>query len=59
VPGVAVDRMASHGWDSGEIARQLRIEKNTSPRPRGGFLLWNIGPVAKNSKGILPVLRAQ
>lgn len=58
VPGVAVDRMASHGWGSDEIARQLRIEKSTTPRPSGGFLLWNIGPVAKNTKSVLPLIRS-
>ncbi len=54
-PGVAVDRMTSHGWDAGEIARQLSIESTIAPS--GGFILWNIGPVAKNTKGIRAVLK--
>lgn len=58
-PGIAVDRMASHGWPASEISTQLGLEKSIAPRGRGGFLLWNIGPVAKNTKGIVPVVRAQ
>ncbi len=57
-PGLAVDRMASHGWPASEIANQLALERTISPRTRGGFLLWNIGPVAKNHKGIVPVVRS-
>lgn len=56
-PGVAVDRMTSHGWGSDEIARQLRIEESVAPA--GGFILWNIGAVAKNTKGVRSVLRAR
>lgn len=54
-PGIAVDRMTSHGWGAGEIARQLSIESATAPS--GGFILWNIGAVAKNTKGIRSVLK--
>jgi len=57
VPGIAVDRLTSHGWGPDEISRQLRLEKNISPRPQGGFLLWNIGPVSKNTKGVLAAIR--
>ena len=59
IPGIAVDRLESQGWPAGEIDRQLTLEKSIAPRPRGGFLLWNIGPVQKNSKGILATIRAR
>jgi uncharacterized lipoprotein YddW (UPF0748 family) len=59
VPGIAVDRLESQGWSTSEIDRQLALEKSISPRPRGGFLLWNIGPVSKNSKGVLAAIRAR
>ncbi|MFA7232688.1 MAG: family 10 glycosylhydrolase [Terrimicrobiaceae bacterium] len=58
-PGIAVDRMSSHGWAASEISTQLALEKSIAPRGRGGFLLWNIGPVAKNTKGVVPVIRAR
>jgi len=55
-PGIAVDRMISHGWSSEEIARQLRLEKSIGSR--GGFVLWNIGALVKNTKGIVPLVRS-
>ncbi len=58
-PGLAVDRMTSHGWPTSEIAKQLDLEKSIAPRTRGGFLLWNIGPVAANTKGIVSVIRSK
>jgi uncharacterized lipoprotein YddW (UPF0748 family) len=57
-PGIAIDRMSSHGWPASEIATQLNLEKSIAPRGRGGFLLWNIGPLTKNTKGILQVVRS-
>ncbi|MEI6034959.1 MAG: family 10 glycosylhydrolase [Verrucomicrobiae bacterium] len=57
-PGLAVDRLSSHGWPASEIATQLELEKSIAPRGRGGFLLWNIGPLTKNTKNILPVIRS-
>lgn len=59
LPGIAVDRMSSHGWPASEISTQLALEKSIAPRGRGGFLLWNIGPVAKNTKGVVSVIRSQ
>lgn len=56
LPGIAVDRMGSHGWPASEITTQLRIEKSTQPRGRGGFILWNIQPVKANTKGIASML---
>jgi uncharacterized lipoprotein YddW (UPF0748 family) len=57
VPGIAVDRINSHGWPADEIGRQLRIEKSVTPRNRGGFLLYNIGAVERNAKGVLAFVR--
>jgi hypothetical protein len=59
IPGIAVDRMKSHGWASSEIQRQLKLEKTISPRPGGGFLLWNIGSLSKNTKDIVSVVRTE
>lgn len=58
LPGIAIDRMTSHGWDRREIERQLQIEKSTRPRTSGGFLLWNIDPLTKNTKGVMQAIRA-
>jgi uncharacterized lipoprotein YddW (UPF0748 family) len=58
-PGLAVDRLSSHGWPASQISAQLGLEKSISPRGRGGFLLWNIGPVARNTKGVVSVIRAR
>lgn len=54
-PGIAVDRMTSHGWSASEIGRQLALEREIAPR--GGFVLWNIGAIAKNTKGVVTVVR--
>lgn len=55
-PGIAVDRMTSHGWAASEIATQLRLERSITPRPKGGFILWSIKPVRLNTKGLRSVL---
>ncbi len=59
LPGIAVDRLSSHGWPVSEITTQLKLEKNITPRANGGFLLWNIGPLSKNTKGLMAVVRQQ
>jgi uncharacterized lipoprotein YddW (UPF0748 family) len=59
VPGIAADRMESQGWPAAEIARQLALEKSIAPRSQGGFLLWSIAPVQKNTKGILATIRTR
>lgn len=56
VPGIAVDRMSSHGWPSSEIGRQVGIERSMAPRNGGGYLLWNIEAVKNNTKGVNSVL---
>jgi uncharacterized lipoprotein YddW (UPF0748 family) len=54
-PGIAVDRLLSHGWPPSEIATQLKVERFTQPRKSGGFILWNIGALKKNTKGVRAV----
>ncbi len=56
-PGIAVDRMTSHGWDSSEIGRQLALERSIPPA--SGFILWNIAAVSKNTKGVVPIVRGR
>ena len=57
-PGIAVERLSTHGWPAAEIAHQLDLEKSISPRGHGGFLLWDIGPAVKNTKGIASIIRS-
>jgi len=45
-----------YGWPSSEIARQLSLEKSIKPRPNGGFVLWNIGQLMRNQKGVATVV---
>jgi uncharacterized lipoprotein YddW (UPF0748 family) len=59
LPGIAVARMTSHGWRASEIKRQLDVEKSTGPRGGSGFILWNIGAIAKDTKGVLGVVRTR
>lgn len=58
-PGIAVDRMTSHGWSSREIARQLDLEDQIGPRDGAGFLLWNMNAVMKNTKGVRKVIERE
>jgi uncharacterized lipoprotein YddW (UPF0748 family) len=51
-PGIAIERLSEHGWAIDEITRQLQIEKNTSPRGQGGFILWNIQQLKNGTKGV-------
>jgi hypothetical protein len=46
----------SYGWPSSEIASQLAIETTTKPRASGGFILWNVGPLLENRKGVAVVV---
>jgi uncharacterized lipoprotein YddW (UPF0748 family) len=56
-PSIAIDRLGgSYGWPSSEIAAQLAIELSIKPRASGGFILWNIGPLLENRKGVAMVL---
>jgi hypothetical protein len=51
-PGIALDRLSSHGWPSSEIARQLQVEKSVGSRLRGGVIFWNIKALLNNTKSV-------
>jgi uncharacterized lipoprotein YddW (UPF0748 family) len=59
-PSIAIDRLGgSYGWPSSEIASQLAIELSVRPRSSGGFILWNVGPLLENKKGVALVVARQ
>ncbi len=59
-PGIAIERIgAGFNWPASEIARQLEREKSIGPRPRGGFILWDFTPLARDTKGIRSVVAAE
>ena len=59
-PSIAIDHLGgSYGWPSSEIASQLAIELTTKPRSSGGFILWNVGPLLENKKGVAVVVAKQ
>ncbi len=59
-PSIALERMgAGFGWPSGEIQRQLIIESSIKPRESGGFILWNVGQLLRNQKGVASIVAAQ
>jgi len=59
-PSIALDHLGgSYGWPSTEIASQLAIEAATKPRSSGGFLLWNVGPLMQNKKGVALVVERE
>ena len=53
-PSVALERLGSgFNWPPEEIAHQLELEKAIGAHERGGgFVLWDIGPLMRNQKGI-------
>jgi uncharacterized lipoprotein YddW (UPF0748 family) len=56
-PSIAIDRLGgSYQWPSSEIASQLAIEVTTKPRSSGGFILWSVGPLLENKKGVAVVV---
>jgi uncharacterized lipoprotein YddW (UPF0748 family) len=56
-PSIALERLgAGHGWPASEIAHQLSLERTIKPQGNGGFILWNIGPLLANQKGISKVV---
>jgi uncharacterized lipoprotein YddW (UPF0748 family) len=56
-PSIALDHLGgSYGWPSSEIASQLAIEVMTKPRYSGGFVLWNVGALMENKKGVALVI---
>ena len=59
-PSIAVDRLGEgHNWPVGEIAHQLRLERSVGGQSgQGGFILFSMGPVLRNQKGVDDVLLA-
>lgn len=57
LPGIAVDRLNSHGWPAAEIAKQISLTRSIGPRAGVGYILWNIGAVKANSKGVVSALK--
>ena len=59
-PSIALDRLGEgFDWPVAEVARQLRLEESIAPRPAGGgFILWSIGPVLRDQKGVDSVVAA-
>jgi uncharacterized lipoprotein YddW (UPF0748 family) len=56
-PSIAIDRLGgSYDWPTSEIASQLAIELSVKPRSSGGFLLWSVGPLLQNKKGVALVV---
>jgi uncharacterized lipoprotein YddW (UPF0748 family) len=56
-PSIAIDRLGgSYGWPSSEIESQLAIETSIKPRSSGGFILWSVGPLLENKKGVALVV---
>ena len=59
-PSIAVDRLGEgHNWPVGEIAKQLQLERSAGTQSgQGGFILFSMGPVMRNQKGVDEVLLA-
>ncbi|HEY0793170.1 MAG TPA: family 10 glycosylhydrolase, partial [Chthoniobacterales bacterium] len=58
-PSIALERLGpGYNWPVAEIQQQLSLEKAIQPRGRGGFILWNVGPLLRNEKNIGPVVAA-
>jgi uncharacterized lipoprotein YddW (UPF0748 family) len=56
-PSISIDRLGRpDNWPSSEIASQLAIEASIKPRSSGGFILWSVGPLLENKKGIALVV---
>ena len=55
-PGIALERLSEGKWPASEIALQLRLERSIQPRNGGGFILWRIHQLVKNTKGVTPIV---
>jgi uncharacterized lipoprotein YddW (UPF0748 family) len=56
-PSIALERLGGpFHWPASEIATQLSVEAVTKPRTSGGYILWNIGPLMNNTKGVARVI---
>lgn len=58
IPSIALDRLGEgYNWPTSEIAHQIGLERSVGARGgSGGFILFSIGPVLRNQKGIDGVL---
>ena len=59
-PSIALDRLSGEGfnWPPNEIAHQLSLERSLSSSGGEGFVLWSVGPLLRNTKGIDSVIAA-
>ena len=59
-PSIALERLGSgFNWPQEEIAHQLQLERTIGPHGAGGgFILWNVGQLLRNQKGIDAVVAA-
>ena len=60
-PSIALDRLGGEGfnWPVSEIARQLKLEQTIGPKAdSGGFILWSVGPVLSDKKGVDQIVAA-
>ena len=58
-PSIALDRLGEgFHWPPQEIAHQLAFERSLSTRGGEGFILWSVGPLLRNTKGIDAVVAA-
>lgn len=59
-PSIALDRLGGgFNWPVAEIAQQLRLERSVTPRAgNGGFILWSVGPLLRDQKGVGGVVAA-
>ena len=53
-PSITLDKLS--GWPTSEIAHQITLERTIKPRSDGGFIIWNMGPLMSNQKGIAGVI---
>ncbi len=56
-PGIALENLVEQHWPVQEIATQLKIEKETLPRKRGGFILWNMKQLEENIQGVASLVK--
>lgn len=57
IPSLAIDRMGgSHKWPASEIADQLKLEDSIGPKRGVGYILWSMGPLLRDQKGIRGVV---
>ena len=56
-PSIALDRLGEgYNWPTGEIAKQIGLERTIGPKGGSGYILFSIGPALRNQKSIDSVL---